>query len=53
MAGAMMGVLSVLVLGLASLRGAPVEAADIEWQPWSDAVFDQAKKEGRFVLLDL
>jgi len=53
MAGAMMGVLSVLVLGLASLRAAPVEAADIEWQPWSDAVFDQAKKEGRFVLLDL
>ena len=25
----------------------------IAWQPWSDAVFDQAKREGRFVLLDL
>jgi uncharacterized protein len=25
----------------------------ITWQPWSDAVFAQAKSEGRFVLLDL
>ena len=29
------------------------QAKDIEWQPWSDSVFDQAKQEGRFVLLDL
>jgi uncharacterized protein len=26
---------------------------NIVWQPWSDAVFAQAKKEGRFVLLNL
>ena len=26
---------------------------NIDWQPWSDAVFAQAKKEGRFVLLNL
>jgi uncharacterized protein YyaL (SSP411 family) len=26
---------------------------NIGWQPWSDAVFAQAKKEGRFVLLNL
>jgi uncharacterized protein len=25
----------------------------IEWQPWSDSVFAQAQKEGRFVLLNL
>jgi len=25
----------------------------IDWQPWSDTVFAQAKKEGRFVLLNL
>lgn len=26
---------------------------NIDWQPWSDSVFTQAKKEGRFVLLNL
>ena len=25
----------------------------IAWQPWSEAVFEQAKRENRFVLLDL
>ena len=25
----------------------------IDWQPWSDSVFAQAKQEGRFVLLNL
>src|SRR4029453_6945118 len=25
----------------------------IEWHPWSEAVFERAKKENRFVLLDL
>jgi uncharacterized protein len=29
------------------------EKSGISWQPWSDAVFAQAKSEGRFVLLDL
>src|ERR1035438_2532866 len=35
--------------------GAPTskKSAAIEWQPWSDAVFDQAKRENKFVLLDL
>jgi hypothetical protein len=28
-------------------------AESIAWQPWSEAVFAQAKQEGRFVLLDL
>jgi uncharacterized protein YyaL (SSP411 family) len=26
---------------------------NINWQPWSDSVFAQAQKEGRFVLLNL
>jgi uncharacterized protein YyaL (SSP411 family) len=29
------------------------KAAKLAWQPWSDAVFAQAKREKRFVLLDL
>ena len=28
-------------------------AGQIAWQPWSDSVFEQARKENRFVLLDL
>jgi len=31
----------------------PAGAEQIQWQPWSDSVFEQAKQEGRFVLLDL
>jgi len=30
-----------------------VEPAAIDWQPWSDAVFAQAQRERRLVLLDL
>jgi hypothetical protein len=35
--------------------GAPAsnKSAAIEWQPWSDAIFDQAKRENKFILLDL
>jgi uncharacterized protein len=28
-------------------------AEQIQWQPWSDSIFEQAKQQGRFVLLDL
>ncbi|MBV8967466.1 MAG: thioredoxin domain-containing protein [Verrucomicrobia bacterium] len=28
-------------------------AEKVDWQPWSDSVFAQAQKEGRFVLLNL
>ena len=28
-------------------------AGAIEWQPWSEGIFEQAKRENRFVLLDL
>jgi uncharacterized protein YyaL (SSP411 family) len=43
---------AILLAGiLLSVR--PVSGNEIEWQPWSDSVFAQAKQEGRFVLLDL
>jgi uncharacterized protein len=29
------------------------EPAKIDWQPWSDSIFEKAQKERRFVLLDL
>jgi hypothetical protein len=31
----------------------PQRASAIDWKPWSDAVFDQAKRENKFVMLDL
>jgi hypothetical protein len=40
---------SFLVTGLA-FGG---EIAKIEWQPWSETIFEQAQREHRFVLLDL
>lgn len=42
---------AVLVCG-----GVPASRAEepkIEWQPWSDSIFEKARKEKRFVLLDL
>ena len=46
--------LSILVLAaLLPLINGRAAGDAIAWQPWSDSVFDQAKREGRFVLLDL
>ncbi len=44
-----------LVAALVALWTLPGYAADskIQWQPWSDAVFERAARENRFVLLDL
>jgi uncharacterized protein YyaL (SSP411 family) len=42
----------VLVAGIL-LAFHTVQAGEIQWQPWSDSVFAEAKQEGRFVLLDL
>src|SRR5271170_5260147 len=44
--------ISLATILAASAFGATKPAA-IEWQPWSDAIFDQAKRENKFVLLDL
>ena len=37
------------------ILGAPAaqKSSPIDWQPWSNAIFDQAKRENKFVLLDL
>jgi hypothetical protein len=38
----------------AALGAAPVQpSAAIVWHPWSDSIFAQAKRENKFVLLDL
>jgi uncharacterized protein YyaL (SSP411 family) len=37
--------------GIEGKAAAGVQA--IDWQPWSDSVFAQAREQGRFVLLDL
>jgi uncharacterized protein YyaL (SSP411 family) len=41
----------ILALTVRGFAGEPPEP--INWQPWSDAVFEQAKKEHKFVFLDL
>ncbi len=38
---------------LLSFESATAASDAIVWQPWSNSIFDQAKREGRFVLLDL
>src|ERR1700677_4614869 len=43
-------VLSLAFCGLAPSQTAP---ATLHWQPWSDAVFAQARTKHKFVLLDL
>jgi uncharacterized protein YyaL (SSP411 family) len=51
--------LLLLLLTVVLLAANPAEAAapapdsTISWQPWNDAVFTQAKREHKFVLLDL
>ena len=48
--------LPVYALVLLLLPAAPAAAespAAIEWHPWSDEVFERARREQRFVLLDL
>src|SRR4051812_13176966 len=37
----------------ASLTASPVLAKQINWQPWTDQVFERAKEEHKFVILDL
>ncbi len=41
--------LPALLLAAAAAYAAPA----IDWQPWSDSVFERARTENRFVLLDL
>jgi uncharacterized protein len=50
-----MGKPTILALLLASslFAAVPEKPSTIAWQPWSNDVFDQAKRENKFVLLDL
>src|SRR6202011_2097795 len=43
----------LLAFVLLPFTRALAEDNGIKWQPWSESVFSQAKREGRFVLLDL
>nr|MDQ2659183.1 DUF255 domain-containing protein [Verrucomicrobiota bacterium] len=43
----------VAILLLVRLSGAAEEPSKIDWRPYSDSVFEEAKRENRFVLLDL
>jgi uncharacterized protein len=45
---------ALLIVALAALLAGSARAADaIAWQPWSDAAFAQAKREKKFVIMDL
>src|ERR1700691_5055773 len=45
---------TLLIAGLMAFASAPAVAADaIAWQPWSDAAFATAKRENKFVIMDL
>ena len=43
----------VLCFALSGLAQAQTQPASLDWQPWSDAAFAQARAENKFVLLDL
>src|SRR5580658_6264933 len=43
----------MLSLGLSGAANAQVQPAGLDWQPWSDVAFAQARAENKFVLLDL
>src|SRR5690348_5959284 len=44
----------VILASLTSVsRAGPTPPAAISWQPWSDDVFARAKRENKFVLMDL
>ena len=43
----------LLIWTATGYAAAAPKAGGIEWQPWSDGVFERAAREQRFVLLDL
>jgi uncharacterized protein YyaL (SSP411 family) len=47
------GIAVFLLLWAGPFADAPGAQKELTWVPWSDAVFDQARRENRFVLLDL
>jgi len=45
--------ISILLVASLSAATPPKKVGAIAWQPWSDAAFEQAKREKKFILLDL
>ena len=45
--------LTLLILSLTPALGMATANNLIAWEPWSDAVFERAKKENKFVILDM
>src|SRR5262245_46726610 len=43
----------ILLAMLLTAAAPPKKPGGIDWQPWSDTIFEQAKRENKFVLLDL
>ncbi len=43
----------IMLIGLSPMAFGAGEEHEIEWQPWSIEIFERAKRENRFVLLDL
>jgi uncharacterized protein len=48
-----LGVLSALLLGLAAAQAAPLDNRDGFWSEWSDATFERAAAEKKFVVVSL
>src|SRR5437762_696096 len=48
----LLALILVLVIN-ASANAVPTTQPTITWHPWSDDVFDRAKRENKFVLMDL
>ena len=46
-------VAALLLIWTVTGYAAGSQTAKIDWQPWSDSVFERAARENRFVLLDL
>ena len=46
-------VAALLLLWTVTGSAAGSKPGQIDWQPWSDSVFERAARENRFVLLDL
>jgi uncharacterized protein YyaL (SSP411 family) len=48
-----LGTLLGLLMAALAFAASPAPAPQLAWQPWSDAVFVQARAQHKFVLLDL
>jgi uncharacterized protein len=53
MGGAILLVMAVAAGSQSSTQDSAVHKSHPSWRPWSDAVFAEAKRNHRFVLLDL